>query len=318
MIQTRPRTRWVIQMSLMTVLCAGFGVWGWYDYSVKIPMDELGYQKKVAFTNVKSGLEAHANGEDNALQTAVQAVQAARQQLSESMTKDEIEELKSVRSELESPQYLAELEKALKGGMNSDQFLKSYLSDQKSLGTVATARILWSRDIDMLLITLIEVGQGRWARGSDEFANFVEGVSAGITAYGKFPVPNKWNRMVQWLFILCGPYSVVAGLQLIGGLRKKYSVDDEGNFHHPQGSWGATEISDIDMSRWMSKSVAKIVHADGRAVKVDDYVHQDADQIIGAIAHRLRPEEWTDHAKAVGAGSTSEEANIPSDTPKQD
>ena len=74
MIQTRPRTRWVIQMSLMTVLCAVFGVWGWYDYSVKIPMDELGYQKQVAFTNVKSGLEAHANGEDNALQTAVQAV----------------------------------------------------------------------------------------------------------------------------------------------------------------------------------------------------------------------------------------------------
>ena len=24
-------------------------------------------------------------------------------------------------------------------------------------------------------------------------------------------------------------------------------------------------------------------------MKVDDYVHQDADQIIGAIAHRLRP-----------------------------
>ena len=57
MIQTRPRTRWVIQMSLMTVMCAVFGVWGWYDYSVKIPMDELGYQKQVAFTNVKSGLE---------------------------------------------------------------------------------------------------------------------------------------------------------------------------------------------------------------------------------------------------------------------
>ena len=53
-----------------------FGVWGWYDYSVKIPMDELGYQEKVAFSNVKSGLEAHANGEDNALQTAVQAIQA--------------------------------------------------------------------------------------------------------------------------------------------------------------------------------------------------------------------------------------------------
>ena len=66
------------------------------------------------------------------------------------------------------------------------------------------------------------------------------------------------------------------------------------------------------------KSVAKIVHTDGRKVTVDDYVHQDADQIIGAIAHRLRPKEWTDHAKAVETNSTSEEANIPSDTPEQD
>ena len=312
MIQTRPRTRWVIQMSLMTVLCAVFGVWGWYDYSVKIPMDELGYQKQVAFTNVKSGLEAHANGEDNALQTAVQAVQAARQQLSESMTKGEIEELKSVRQEMES-QFKLELQRAQDEGLVSVEF--NYTAE---LGTVAQARLRWSLEIDRLAAGLLAVGQDRWARGSDSFANFVEGVSNGITAYQKFPVPNKWNRMVQWLFILCGPYSVVAGLQLIGGLRKKYSVDDEGNFHHPQGSWGATEISDIDMSRWMSKSVAKIVHADGRTVKVDDYVHQDADQIIGAIAHRLRPEEWTDHAKAVGAGSTSEEADIPSDTPKQD
>ena len=312
MIQTRPRTRWVIQMSLMTVMCAVFGVWGWYDYSVKIPMDELGYQKKVAFSNVKSGLEAHANGEDNALQTAVQAVQAARQQLTASMTEAEIEQLKSVREEMNS-QFKSEMQRAQEEGLVSVEF--NYTAE---LGTVAQARLRWSLEIDRLAAGLLAVGQGRWARGSDAFANFVEGVSSGITAYQKFPVPNKWNRMVQWLFILCGPYAVVAGLQLTGGLRKKYSVDEDGTFHHPQGSWEAAEISDIDMSRWMSKSVAKIVHADGRTVTVDDYVHQDADQIIGAIAHRLRPEEWTDHAKAVESNSPSEEADIPSDSPEQD
>ena len=86
----------------------------------------------------------------------------------------------------------------------------------------------------------------------------------------------------------------------------------------PKDLGEASEISDIDMSRWMSKSVAKIVHTDGRTVTVDDYVHQDADQIIGAIAHRLRPEEWTDHAKAVESNSPSEEPDIPSDSPEQD
>ena len=97
MIQTRPRTRWVIQMGLMTVLCAVFGVWGWYDYSVKIPLDELGYQKKVAFSNVKAGLEAHANNEANALQAAADGIKVAAQQLTYSMTKSEAEELRQVR-----------------------------------------------------------------------------------------------------------------------------------------------------------------------------------------------------------------------------
>ena len=160
MIQTRPRTRWVIQMSLMTVMCAVFGVWGWYDYSVKIPMDELGYQKKVAFSNVKSGLEAHANGEDNALQTAVQAVQAARQQLTASMSEAEVEQLKSVREEMNS-QFKSEMQRAREEGLVSVEF--NYTAE---LGTVAQARLRWSLEIDRLAAGLLAVGQGRWARAA--------------------------------------------------------------------------------------------------------------------------------------------------------
>ena len=314
MIQTRPRTRWVIQMSLMTVMCAIFGFWGWYDYSVKIPMDELGYQKQVAFTDVKIGLEGHANGEAGALQKAASAVQAAAKRLTDSMTDSEVEELRNVREEMQS-QFNEELQRAKDEGLVSVEF-----NFTPELGKVARARLRWSLQIERLAAGLQQVSTGKWARGSESFANFVEGVSAGITAYQSFPVPNKWNRMVQWLFILCGPYALVAGLQLATGLRKNYSVDDEGAFHHPKGTWAAAEITDIDMSRWMSKSVARIIHADGHSVKVDDYVHQDADQIIGAIAHRLRPEEWTDHAKAVEEkqATESEEADSTNNGPEQD
>jgi hypothetical protein len=153
MIQTRPRTRWVIQMSLMTVMCAVFGVWGWYDYSVKIPMDELGYQKLVAFTNVKSGLEAQANGETNALQTAVQGVQAARQELTASMTEAEVEQLKSVRQEMES-QFKAELQRAREEGLVSVEF--NYTTE---LGTVAKSRLRWWLEIDRLGLGLLAVDQ---------------------------------------------------------------------------------------------------------------------------------------------------------------
>ena len=98
-------------------------------------MDELGYQKKVAFSNVKSGLEAHANGEDNALQTAVQAIQAARQQLTASMSEAEIEQLKSVREEMNS-QFKSEMQRAQEEGLVSVEF--NYTAE---LGTVAQARL---------------------------------------------------------------------------------------------------------------------------------------------------------------------------------
>ncbi|MAV54810.1 MAG: hypothetical protein CMJ28_02505 [Phycisphaerae bacterium] len=312
MIQTRPRTRWVIQMGLMTVLCAVFGVWGWYDYSVKIPLDELGYQKKVAFSNVKAGLEAHANSEANALQTAADGIKVAAQQLTDSMTKSEAEELRQARGEMQS-QFKEQMEQAQQEGLVSATF-----NFRSNLGTVARERLSWTLQVDRMIVGLALVDQGEWTRDSDAFANFVDGVSEGVTAYQKFPVPNKWNRMVQWLFILCGPYSLFTAFQLIGGLRRKYSVDEEGAFHHPEGTWLANEITDIDMSRWMSKSVAKVIHTDGRIAKIDDYIHQDADKIIGEIAHRLRPSEWTDHAKAVSNNSPSDETDTASDEASQE
>ena len=73
------------------------------------------------------------------------------------------------------------------------------------------------------------------ARGSDAFANFVEGVSSGITAYQKFPVPNKWNRMVQWLFILCGPYAVVAGLDRVSGKSTAWMMTEPSTTHKDLG-----------------------------------------------------------------------------------
>ena len=68
------------------------------------------------------------------------------------------------------------------------------------------------------------------------------------------------------------------------------------------------EIFDIDMGRWMAKSVAWVVHADGRRLKLDDYLHRNVHLIVGALASERYPDEWDAEAKRVGAGEEAGEA----------
>ncbi len=115
---------------------------------------------------------------------------------------------------------------------------------------------------------------------------------------GENPVPpGKWDKAVQWMFILCLPF---VPLYLFGPLKTRghrYTLEDDGTLSGPHGTWAAADIASIDMSRWMSKSVAVVVHTDGRRVELDDFIHRDMDQIVGAIAHRMYPDQWGQDAK---------------------
>ena len=55
------------------------------------------------------------------------------------------------------------------------------------------------------------------------------------------------------------------------------------------------------MTRWMSKSIAHVVHTNGTRAKLDDYQHKDLHLIVGAIASRIQPKEWTPDARPVKA-----------------
>ena len=59
---------------------------------------------------------------------------------------------------------------------------------------------------------------------------------------------------------------------------------------------------------WMAKSIAWLVHSDGTRVKLDDYKHKNLYLIVGAIASRLHPDQWTPEAKPVKAEQEAAEA----------
>ncbi|MBT6270043.1 MAG: hypothetical protein HOI88_06815, partial [Phycisphaerae bacterium] len=92
-----------------------------------------------------------------------------------------------------------------------------------------------------------------------------------------------------------------------------YSYENDGTLSTPEGTWSSEEIIDIDMSRWIAKTgnarstwTAKAVVSPDTKILLDDYMFTDMHLIIGALAHRFYPEDWTPLAKRVKVESVDE------------
>ena len=120
--------------------------------------------------------------------------------------------------------------------------------------------------------------------------------------------PSKFDWYMQWVFAICIPFAFYY-LYLYFKMRGKaivYCFADDGTLTTPEGTWNSEEIVGIDMSRWIAKTgnarstwTAKAELGGGKKVVLDDYIYKDMHLIIGALAHRFYPEEWSPLAKRV-------------------
>lgn len=134
-----------------------------------------------------------------------------------------------------------------------------------------------------------------------------------LRAIGEAPAkPSKFNRLTQWFYISCilaTPYCISLYRR---ARRQVYELDDQGTLHFtgdPQlgsGAWKKDEIADIDMSRWMRKSIAYAVHTDGSRLMLDAYLHKHLDRIVGAIASQHYPDKWDKNASPIKPGSAAD------------
>ena len=133
-------------------------------------------------------------------------------------------------------------------------------------------------------------------------------VEAGLNEYGNVTAPSKYDRPMQWMFILCLPFGLYYILMYLKMSKRAraYLLTDDGILTTPEGTWSSDEIEDIDMSRWISKTgnsrstwTAKVVLKDGKIILLDDYVYSGMHSIIGKLAHGFYPDEWTMLAKRV-------------------
>ncbi len=262
------------RMILLAILCLVFGLWGLYDYVITIPNQA----RKAELKQVVGLVQQALTSQDPDLQReSLAAIGLEVQRMQERLS--EIDASLS-----ENPGSPEEVREQLSIEAQGDIFVFRLL--------IASAVVLENREVDPTLTRNVNEQIDQLVKDLDE-------VNA----------PGKFDSAVQWLFILCLPFAFYFLWQwfLIKG--NKYVLEDDGSLQTPEGRFEAAEIVDIDMSRWMAKSIATVVLADGQLIKLDAYIHTRLDQIVGILAHKFHPDQWTEEAKPVKPPEKAEDAN---------
>ncbi|MSR28749.1 MAG: hypothetical protein EXS03_04130 [Phycisphaerales bacterium] len=188
------------------VLCAGFGLWGAYDYWVRIPREEAEFAQFNEIKDAKEALELKAQNGSTPL----------------------------------TPTEIASYE-----------------------------------------------------RRTAEFQRYAEGAPE--------PVPVYDRPLQLWVYVVgCGilgtPYFAWSLAKL---KRRRTELTDRGDLFVDGQTLDAIDIQGIDMSRWMSKSIATVQGRGGQRLVLDDYLLKDTQYIVGRIAHRYHPDLWKEDATKV-------------------
>ena len=126
------------------------------------------------------------------------------------------------------------------------------------------------------------------------------------------PFPASYDRPLNlWVyFIGCGVLGTPwFAWKLIRQPRIDATLEEDGSLVTRQGTFTADQITDINMSKWMSKSIASVlVEGKDEPIVLDDYVYQNTYLIVGKLANRFYPDEWSEEAKVITSDSTSEDS----------
>jgi len=290
-IEARIRSSFTWRFIIMSVVFLVLGVWGVYDYAVSIPTKERRNAQRVLIEQARAALETPQPDAKAPTAESVAALVAVRQEfwtVAGRLAAQEIERRNAETTE--------EMREALQEIHASEQDL------QWMSGLVVIADgLVGERTLPL---------QGKPRQAYEQTEQF-------LTAIGHVDAPSAYDRPVQWLYILCLPCVPYFVWVWWVARRKVYRLDDDGTLHLPEGDWPAADITDIDMRRWMAKSIATVEHRSGTRAELDDYKYRDLHLIVGSIAHRLHPDEWDAEAKpatkATDAGDgegSGEEAEV--------
>ena len=262
------------RLIIIAVVCTGFGIWGIYDYAVKIPRLQMLTDRLALLEQCKSALETE---------------QAAWKPSPEAAAS-----IAAVDAEIK--RLFPEGVVAPGEDVTVAEYQQRLLDRAQALPTSDEGR--WLALLASLRVALANERRIPLESYPDAFAAY-QATDAAITPIADVTSPGKYDRITQWAFISCLPFGPYMLWVLVRTRRQVYRLDDDGTLHMREATWPREEIADIDMGRWMAKSIAWVVHRDGTRAKLDDYKHRNLHLIVGSIAHRLAPREWDAEARPI-------------------
>ena len=300
----RPSYGW--RMIILCVVCIVFGLWGIYDYVYSIPAAQQQYERYQVLELTRDALEATPGTVDyrKKMDAAKEVVLLQIVPIIDVASAEADVQVASV-ADPNYDQWLAALFVASGDpSMAPDQ--TQGVASNKASQVIAVVRnqkdFSWLKGMLLSRLALLQPRRaGSTLEGIPRLA--YDFSKQHIDALGGVPKkPGKFDSLTQWAFILCLPCAPYFFYLCRRAKVKTYTLEDDGTLVTPEGRWTADQIKDIEMKRWMSKSVATVSTTSGTDVKLDDYLYKGMDKIVGAIAHKRYPNDWDENAKPLKDG----------------
>lgn len=123
------------------------------------------------------------------------------------------------------------------------------------------------------------------------------------TLKAKYPQPPTERTDMDVMFQRWGIMPLCLGISVLFvatwgiSARRVYTYNDDGSLVAPEGTFTADEMTGIDMTRWMSKSIAMLEinggpKGGGQAVKLDAWIYAELEDVIDSLNRRFHPEEY--------------------------
>jgi hypothetical protein len=268
-ITTTLQPKYTFRMFAIAIVSLVLGLWGVYDYVVVIPHKARAYNWNQLSERVKQALEVTPGSP------------AAQDRIDEARAVLEFE-LERIRADLPEPEEGATLD---------PEQVREWIRTENREQTLAVLAVFAA--------AVTEADRRSTSTPLTPTYQVAHEVAKGIiNETGEVSPPGRFDRATQWFFMLCLPCVPWFLWSWWKAKRRVHRLDDDGTLHGPGGeAWSRDQIAGIDMSRWMSKSVVHVEHADGRRMKLDDYVHRNVHRIAGAIASERHPDEWDTEGK---------------------
>jgi len=279
-IKTTVRPFYAFKMLLVGALCLVLGLWGVWDYFVHIPNQQRAYERFLVCEAVRDTIDLH---------TASTSDPATRQERRE-------EALGLVNAEIES---LIERETAI----GETDISSTSDADREQLKAAVESLRGGAQEEWLKVLAIFQAAltnpppAGQPLSGAHQLAWELAG--QGLSAFDDAEPPSPLDRATQIIFILSLPFAPWALWSLVRTKAQVYQLEDDGTLITPDGTFAKDDIADIDMGRWMKKSIAYVVTRDGRRIKLDDLYFRNLHLIVGAIASEFYPDQWTEDARMV-------------------